>query len=125
MAKNSSSVSEANDFAFRAVDDFLPRGVGDGAGSDKSSSGRSDDLSVTGQVSDNEILPISGDIADARDFNFTWAYDPHDTVSGLPDLATPPETLRDKPVYGLTGDWDATRPGDNNDFTQLDSGRVR
>jgi serralysin len=64
--------------------------------------------------------PLSGDIADARGFNVSFA-DPG-SGPGLPDLATPGETIRDNTVYGFTGDWDPTRPGDNNVRTQLDSG---
>ena len=70
-------------------------------------------------------LALSGPLADARDFNSGWHYDPYDKGSGLPwQLWDPREftTLRDKPVFGLTGDWDPTRPGDNNVRTQLDSG---
>lgn len=66
--------------------------------------------------------PLNGDLSDARDFNLAWPYDPHLLLAGLPHLATPGEILRDKTVYGLTGDWDPTRPGDNNVQTQLDSG---
>jgi hypothetical protein len=65
-------------------------------------------------------LRLNGDITDASVFNGTFA-DPGDGL-GLPDLADPGETIRDNPVFGLTGDWDATRPGDNNVRTQLDSG---
>lgn len=65
-------------------------------------------------------LRLSGDIADARDFNAIYP-DPG-VASGLPDLADPGETIRDLPVFGLTGDWDASRPGDNNVRTQLDAG---
>ncbi len=32
------------------------------------------------------------------------------------------ETIRGKPVYGLTGDWDSVRAGTNNVRSQLDSG---
>ena len=46
------------------------------------------------------------------------------TPTCLPDLAEPGEVIRGKTVYGLTGDWDPTRPGDNNVFTQLDSGQT-
>ncbi len=65
-------------------------------------------------------LRLNGDIADARDFSVLFA-DPGSGI-GLPDLAEPGETIRDLPVFGLTGDWDAERPGDNNVRTQLDSG---
>ena len=65
-------------------------------------------------------LRLNGDVADARDFNDLFA-DPGSGI-GLPDLADPGETIRGNPVFGLTGDWDASRPGDNNVRTQLDSG---
>jgi serralysin len=65
-------------------------------------------------------LRLNGDIADARDFNDLFA-DPGSGI-GLPALPAPGDTIRDKPVFGLTGDWDASRPGDNNVRTQLDSG---
>jgi serralysin len=65
-------------------------------------------------------LRLNGDIADARDFNDLFA-DPG-SGTGLPDLPVPGDTIRDLPVFGLTGDWDPTRPGNNNVRTQLDSG---
>jgi Ca2+-binding RTX toxin-like protein len=65
-------------------------------------------------------LALSGDIADASAFAFIAA-DPG-SGPGLPDLATPGETIRGKAVYGFTGDWDAGRAGNNNVMTQLDSG---
>lgn len=68
----------------------------------------------------NQDMRIDAEIADARDFNTIYP-DPG-SFGGLPDLADPGETIRDKPVFGLTGDWDLTRPGDNNVRTQLDSG---
>jgi Ca2+-binding RTX toxin-like protein len=67
-----------------------------------------------------DIVRLSGEISDARDFNVIFP-EPG-TGDGLPDLADPGETIRGKPVYGLTGDWDATRPGVNNVRSQLDSG---
>jgi serralysin len=66
------------------------------------------------------LLAVAGPIDDARDFNLIFP-DVHD-ATGLPDLADPGETIRGKPVFGLTGDWDASRPGDNNVVSQLDSG---
>lgn len=69
-----------------------------------------------------DSVALSGDIIEARDFNLAWDHDPHTTTAGVPDLATAGEVLRGKTVYGLTGDWDPTRPGDNNVRTQLDSG---
>ena len=66
-------------------------------------------------------LTLNGYIADAKAFNFVFP-DPG-TGAGLPDLAEPGETIREKLVYGLTGDWDPTRDGDNNVLDQLDSGR--
>ena len=72
----------------------------------------------------SDLARLNGELSDARDFNFAWAYDPHEqTGGGLLDLAVPGETLRDKPVFGFTGDWDPTRPGDKNVRSQLDSGR--
>ena len=70
---------------------------------------------------DREDLRLDGAIADAAAYNAVAA-SPYATLTGLPDLADPGETIRDKPVFGLTGDWDATRPGDNNVLNQLDSG---
>ena len=64
---------------------------------------------------------LSGPITEARDFSSTFA-DPG-SGSGLPDLATPGETIRGNTVFGLSGDWDPTRTGNNNVRTQLDSGR--
>jgi hypothetical protein len=64
---------------------------------------------------------VNGDLADARTFNasFTWK-----NVPGLPEIDRDylGTTIRDKPVFGLTGDWDATRAGDNNVYTQLNAG---
>lgn len=71
------------------------------------------------EVDYNE-LRVAGPLTDAADFNAIFA-DPG-SGPGLPDLADPGETIRGKPVFGLTGDWDATRPGDNNVRSQLDSG---
>jgi serralysin len=65
-------------------------------------------------------LRLSGDIADASAFNYQFA-DPG-SGTGLPDLPVPGDTIRGNPVFGLTGDWDPSRPGDNNVRTQLDSG---
>ena len=67
----------------------------------------------------------SGELSDARDFNAIWDKDPHDFTVGLPGLLHDPneyDVLRDKPVYGLTGDWDSSRPGDNNVRAQIDAG---
>jgi serralysin len=66
-------------------------------------------------------LALNGNLATASTFNLTFP-DPGSTA-GLPDLATPGETIRGKPVYGFTGDWDAARTGNNNVRTQLDSGQ--
>jgi hypothetical protein len=68
-------------------------------------------------------VALNGPIEDAAIFNATFP-DPG-SVPGLPDLAEPGEVIRGKPVYGLTGDWDASRPGDNNVFAQLDSGMAQ
>ena len=70
---------------------------------------------------DREDLARSGDLEDAASYNAT-ALDPHDSTC-LPDLAVAGEVIRDKMVYGLTGDWDPTRPGDQNVLTQFDSGQ--
>ena len=67
-----------------------------------------------------DIARLGGEISEARDFNATFASP--GSGGGLPDLADPGETIRDKPVFGLTGDWDASRPGANNVRSQLDSG---
>jgi serralysin len=72
---------------------------------------------------DYNALRLAGTIQDATDFNATFS-DPGSS-SGLPDLNDPGEVIRGKPVFGLTGDWDATRPGDNNVRSQLDSGRAQ
>lgn len=69
---------------------------------------------------DIRVYRLDGPIQDAADFNAVFA-DPG-SGPGLPDLAEPGETIRGKPVFGLTGDWDPTRPGDNNVRSQLDSG---
>jgi len=68
---------------------------------------------TTTQTVDPNDLRLDGAIADARDFNVT-APSPYDTAAGLPDLLTAGETVRDKPVYGLTGT--------NSVLNQLDSG---
>ena len=77
---------------------------------------------TTTTTNNTDSIALSGEIADARDFNLGWNQDPHGTTRGVPDIATAGETLRGKTVYGLTGDWDASRPGDNNVRSQLDSG---
>jgi serralysin len=73
-----------------------------------------------------DLAPVGGDLADARNFNLSWNHDQHDTTIGLPfqvfDYMTPGQTLRDKLVFGYTGDWDSTRAGDNNVRTQIDTG---
>ena len=75
-----------------------------------------------------DLAPISGELSDARDFNQIWNHDQHDTTSGTAfqvfDHMHSGETLRDKLVFGYTGDWDPTRPGDNNLQTQIDTGRT-
>jgi serralysin len=77
-------------------------------------------LKVEAELDFRAELRLNGDLADASAFNFTFA-DPG-SGPGLPDLATPGETIRGNTVYGYTGDWDPARPGDNNVITQLDSG---
>lgn len=76
--------------------------------------------SKTSLVITPDDLALNGDIADASAFNLSFR--PVYREFGLPDLATPGEVIREKPVFGLTGDWDSKRPGDNNITTQLDSG---
>ena len=68
--------------------------------------------------------PASGEYADAKAFNLTWQYDAHSTSSGVPfaDFDHRGQELRDKPVFGFTGDWDSSRPGDNNVFNQIWAG---
>jgi serralysin len=85
----------------------------------KSKSAAAETTADTG-LSIGDIGPFAGYIADAAAFNAIFA-EPG-AGNGLPDLAEPGEVIRDKPVFGLTGDWDSTRPGDNNVRTQLDSG---
>lgn len=76
--------------------------------------------SKTSVVVTPDDLALNGELSDASAFNLS--FDPVYRDLGLPDLAVPGGTIRDKPVFGLTGDWDSTRPGDNNIITQLDSG---
>src|SRR5512132_1382890 len=70
---------------------------------------------------DQDSFALNGELADAAAYNLNVP-DPYNSTC-LPDLAEPGEVIRGKTVYGLTGDWDPTRPGDNNVFTQLDSGQ--
>jgi len=72
---------------------------------------------------DYNALRLAGPIQDAADFN--GAFPDPGSGPGLPDLAEPGEIIRDKPVFGLTGDWDPPRPGDNNVRTQIDSGMMQ
>jgi serralysin len=72
-----------------------------------------------------DLTKVAGELADARDFNATWDKDPYDFGNGLAGLLHDPREyteLRDKPVYGLLGDWDPNRAGINNVRSQLDSG---
>ena len=64
---------------------------------------------------------LNGPVKDASIYNFA-APDPGSTI-GLPDLATPGETIRGKLVYGFSGDSDPNRAGTNNVFNQLYSGQ--
>lgn len=57
--------------------------------------------SKTSLVVDPEDIALNGEIADASAFNITQP--PVYRATGLPDLAEPGETIRDKPVYDLTG----------------------
>jgi serralysin len=75
------------------------------------------------ETDDYNAMRLAGMIQDAATFNAIFA-DPG-TGPGLPDLAEPGETIRGKPVFGLTGDWDASRPGNNNVRSQLDSGAAQ
>ncbi len=52
--------------------------------------------------------PVNGEISDASTYNLT-TLDPG-FGSGLPDLATPGETIRGKTVYDYIGDWDPPDP---------------
>jgi len=71
------------------------------------------------EVNDFDAIRFNaGPLQDAATFNAI----PDPVGPGLPDLAVPGETIRGKPVYGLTGDWDTDRAGTNNVRTQLDSG---
>ena len=67
------------------------------------------------------LLAVAGPLKDAADYN-KIAPDVTATTAGLPDLAEPGETIRGKTVFGLTGDWDPGRPGNNNVRSQLDTG---
>src|SRR4029077_13215088 len=64
---------------------------------------------------DRDSFALNAELEDAATYNLA-APDPHDSTC-LPDLAEPGEVIRGKTVYGLTSDWDPTRPGDNNVFT--------
>ena len=77
-------------------------------------------VTTTAAADDPNDLRLDAEIEDAAIFNASFP-EPG-TGPGLPDLAEPGETIRDKPVFGLTGDWDPSRPGDNNVRTQLDAG---
>ena len=70
---------------------------------------------------DQDSFALNAELEDAARYNLNVP-DPYDSTC-LPDLAEPGEVIRGKTVYGLTGDWDPTRPGHNNVFTQLDSGQ--
>ena len=77
-------------------------------------------------IDTSDLVKSDGPLADARDFNHTWDKDPYDFTHGLPGLLHDPREyaeLRDKPVYGLLGDWDTERDGINNVRSQLDSGQ--
>ena len=74
---------------------------------------------------DPRDLALNGELADARAFNLSWTLDPHDFAAGLPGLLHDPneyDVLRDKPVFGLTGDWDPLTPGVQNVRNQIDVG---
>jgi serralysin len=131
MAKINSSVSEVNDFAFKGSDDFLLRGIDDGATSKVSNGKKSNDPEPTAEVIENADLAhygallADGELADAAAFNLNWDKDPDSFTSGLPGLLHDPNEyslLRDKPVFGLTGDWDPTTPGVQNVRNQIDIG---
>ena len=84
---------------------------------------------TTTQTVDPADLAVSGELADASAFNFVWEHDPDATTKGTSfqvfDYIVPGagNTLRDKLVFGYTGDWDPNRTGDNNIRDQLDIGR--
>ena len=79
---------------------------------------------VTAPAVDVRDLASNGDLADAQSFNVSWTHDQHDTLLGLSfqDFDYLGQELREKPVFGFTGDWDSSRPGDNNIRSQLDIG---
>lgn len=79
-------------------------------------------MGIRASTIDREDLALNGEIQDAAAYNGT-APDPYDATC-LPDLAEPGEVIRGKTVYGFTGDWDATRAGDNNIVNQLWSGQL-
>ena len=90
-----------------------------------SSSSSSKAPETTAGLDPHDVLkPASGELTDAVEFNSEWTYDPHDTDCGLPFQVFEHigETLRGKLVLGYTGDWDPSRPGDNNVRTQIDTG---
>jgi serralysin len=70
-------------------------------------------------------LALNGELADAAAFNGPWTLDPHDTTEGLPGLPHDPreyEELREKLAFGLTGDYDPSRTGNDNVQSQIDWG---
>ena len=79
------------------------------------------DTQAVSAVLNPEDIRREAEIADAAAYA-AIAPDPHDSAC-LPDLAEAGEVIRGKTVYGLTGDWDPTRPGDQNVMTQFDSGQ--
>ena len=67
----------------------------------------------------------NGELTDARDFNALWDRDAHATTRGVPfqDFDNVGDTLRGKPVFGLTGDFDGNPlNGDQNVRNQIDTG---
>ena len=88
----------------------------------QSTASRTAKLMNAPSIIDRDSFALNGDLQDAATYNAT-APDPHDSTC-LPDLAVPGEVIRGKTVYGFTGDWDPTRPGDNNIVNQLSSGQL-
>ena len=70
--------------------------------------------------------PLNGEYTEAAKFNnLEWTHDPHSDTSGVvfQDFDYLGTMQHGKPVFGLTGDWDSSRPGDNNVFEQIYIGR--
>jgi hypothetical protein len=81
---------------------------------------KQEDTAQLNEADIRSVLRLSGELSDAADYN-EIADDPG-SGPGLPDLDEAGEVIRDKTVYGLDGDWDPSRPGNDNVRSQLDSG---